>query len=292
MALGFFDGVHLGHRAVLQRTAAYAQEMGLSACAFTFAAATLPVKQGAKLQYLYPDAQKLELMEQCGVVSVYSPDFSRLRDDDGERFCHHVLQEQFHAKAVFCGKDFRFGARAAWGFSDLCRFGEQFGFLVEAIEPVCSGGEVISSTRIRQMLLDGDVEAAACLLGAPYAVCGSVKHGMALGHTHAVPTINMGFASGQLVPKYGVYVSRTHTRQGTFGSVTNIGIKPTVQDGGGVGAETFLLDFSGDLYDQPCRVELLSFLRAEQKFESVDALYAQIKQDTDNASAYLQVNSD
>ena len=292
MALGFFDGVHLGHRAVLQRTVSYAQTMGMTACAFTFAASSLRIKQGAKLRYLYSDAQKLALLEQCGIESVYSPDFSRLRDDDGAQFCRRVLQERFHAKAVFCGKDFRFGAKAAWDFQDLCRFGETYGFSVEPIPPVCYDGAVISSTRIRQALSDGAVELAAALLGAPYCICGSVIHGAALGRTHAVPTINLPFAPGQLVPKYGVYVSRTHTRQGVFASVTNVGTKPTVSDRHTVGAETFLLDFSGNLYEHPCKVELLTFLREEEKFSDTDALYAQIREDTMRTREYFDQRSE
>lgn len=292
VALGFFDGVHLGHRAILKRTVSYAMQNGLSACAFTFAAASLPVKQGAKLHYIYPDAQKLELLEQCGIQSVYSPDFFRLRDLDGERFCQHVLQEQFQAKTVFCGKDFRFGARAAWNFQDLCQFGEIFGFTVEAIEPICYDDSVISSTRIRQALLKGDVSLAAKLLGESYAVCGNVIHGAAFGHTRAVPTINLAFAPGQLIPKYGVYVSLTHTKQGTYPSVTDIGVKPTVSDGGKVGAETFLLDFSGNIYAQPCKVELLAFLREERCFADADALYAQIHLDTQQARVYFERNRD
>ena len=137
---------------------------------------------------------------------------------------------------------------------------------------------------------NGMPEQAAALLGMPYQVWGRVTHGQALGRTHAVPTINMLFAEGQLVPRYGVYVSRTHTPQGVYDSVTDVGRKPTVGDDHAPAAETFLLDFSGDLYDQPCQVDLLHFLREERKFPDVTQLYQQIARDQENCRNWLKTH--
>lgn len=172
--------------------------------------------------------------------------------------------------------------------ASLRQFGAEMGFAVHQVAPVLADGEKISSSTIRQALLDGKPEQAAALLGAPYAVLGNVVHGAALGRTHAVPTINIPFAAGQLVPRYGVYVSRTHTPQGCFDSVTDIGVKPTVSEAQLPAAETFLLDFSGDLYEQPCRVELLHFLRGERKFPNVEQLYRQIAQDQKDSREWLK----
>lgn len=288
VALGFFDGVHRGHRAVLREAVSCAAAQELVPCAFTFAADSVPVKQGTAISYLYTDEQKRALMEPCGIRFLYCPSFAALRELDGTTFCRQILVELFHAKDVFCGGDFRFGKHAAWDFAALCRLGSEMGFRVHRVEPVLCGGEKISSSMIRQALLHGRPEYAAQLLGISYYVSGSVVHGAALGRTRAVPTINIPFASGQLVPQHGVYVSRTHTAQGVWDSITNIGIKPTVSDAGTPGAETFLLDFSGDLYEQPCRVELLHFMRAEQKFPDVEALYRQIAQDQKNCREWLQ----
>lgn len=290
VALGFFDGVHLGHRAVLRAAAQCAAEQGLMACAFTFAADSVPVKQGVPLTYLYTDAQKTELMLECGIHSVYCPAFSELCALDGEVFCRRVLVELLQAKEVFCGGDFRFGAKAAWDIDSLRQFGRQFGFGVHQIEPVRCGSEKISSTAIRSAVREGMPEQAARLLGAPYCISGRVVHGAALGRTKAVPTINIPFAPGQLVPRHGVYVSRTHTPQGSFDSVTDVGIKPTVAANQPPAAETFLLDFSGDLYEQPCRVELLHFLREERQFPDVDSLYRQIAQDQAQCREWLKQN--
>ena len=131
-------------------------------------------------------------------------------------------------------------------------------------------------------------ETAAGMLGTAYRISGSVVHGAALGRTRAVPTINIPFAPGQLVPRYGVYVSRTHTPQGSFDSITDVGVKPTVADAQAPAAETFLLDFSGDLYEQPCRVELLHFLRDERKFPDVESLYGQIARDQEQCREWLK----
>ncbi len=279
VALGLFDGVHLGHRAVLAMTAACAIAQQLTPCAFTFAADSIPAKQGVPLAFLYTDAQKRRLMQACGIAHVYCPTFSALRHLDGEAFCRHVLVEMLHAREVFCGDDFRFGAGAAWDVEALERFGAAMGFRVHRVPPVRWGTQVISSTAIRQAVRSGEMEQAQKLLGAPYQICGAVTHGKSLGHTRQVPTINLPFASGQLVPRHGVYVSYTRTSEGGYDSITNVGINPTVSDSQPPVAETYLLHFSGDLYDQPCQVELRHFLRAEQKFPDTDALYAQIAAD-------------
>ena len=290
VALGFFDGVHLGHRAVLQAAAECAERQHLRACAFTFAADSVPVKQGTPLRYLYTDAHKFALLEACGMEAVFCPPFPSLCQLDGAAFCRIVLQDLFGAEEVFCGSDFRFGAKAAWGIDALREFGAEMGFAVHQIDPVLCGREKISSTEIRSAMQDGMPEQAAALLGMPYQVWGHVTHGQALGRAHAVPTINMPFAEGQLVPRYGVYVSRTHTPQGVYDSVTDVGRKPTVGDDHAPAAETFLLDFSGDLYDQPCQVDLLHFLREERKFPDVTQLYQQIARDQENCRNWLKTH--
>lgn len=283
VALGFFDGVHLGHRSVLQHTVDFARTHSMKPCAFTFATDSLPVKQGSSIEYLYREEQKEKLLYNCGMEELYCPKFQQLCDLDGRTFCRQVLKERFHAGAVFCGNDFRFGKRAAWEFQDLVRFGYEMNFQVICVDAVRLGTEKISSTLIRQTLKDGDVVGAKRMLGQPYYISGRVQHGKALGKTQGVPTINLPFAQGQLVPKYGVYISQTRTPQGRFPSVTNIGLNPTVEERKVAVAETYILDFDGDLYDQPCTIELLQFLRPERKFPTQRELFAQIKADSEAA---------
>lgn len=288
VALGFFDGVHLGHRAVIDMCVREAHRRGLIPCVFTFAASSMPVKQGSALQYIYSQPQKLQLLESCGIEAVYSPDFSRARSLDGETFCRDILAHRLHTKAVFCGRDFRFGAGARAGFDDLRAYGRAFGFSGYSVEPVCLDGAPVSSTRIRAALSAGNVALAGRLLGTPYFVSGIVAHGMHLGSGHGVPTLNLPFSPGQLVPRHGVFISKALVRGQRVPSVTDIGTKPTVQNSAKPGSETFLLDFSGRLYGSYCHVELLQFLRDEKKFADLDELYAQIERDTAAARSYFQ----
>ncbi|MBQ8513915.1 MAG: riboflavin biosynthesis protein RibF [Ruminococcus sp.] len=286
VALGLFDGVHLGHRRVLA-AAAGGREQGLVPCAFTFDTETLPRKHGKPFACLYTQSHKLTLLRECGMEAVYAPSFAALQEMDGAAFCGEILCKKLRAKRVFCGRDFRFGRGAGWGFEELCTFGAEMGFSVHEIEPVLLGGEKVSSTRIRAALKEGQPREAALLLGRPYAVTGAVMHGKALGRTISFPTINQHFVKGQLVPKHGVYISRVHTPLGTFRGLTNVGIKPTVSEEKIPLAETHLLDFQGDLYGAACSTELLEFLRPEQKFESIDALRRAIAQDRERAQAFL-----
>lgn len=279
VALGLFDGVHIGHRAVLAAAVACKAE-GLIPAAFTMQTTSVRLKRGTPLQYLYSDATKQRLLEENGIQQVVSPAFDDIAGMDGEMFCKVYLQEQMRAKKLFCGTDFRFGKQAAWGVADLQQFGRQMGFTVEVVEAVRQGGDVISSSRIRQLLSEGKVEQAADLLGAPYQLEGIVQHGAALGRTLQFPTINLPFAAGQLVPLYGVYRTKVYLKDGScWDGVTNIGVKPTVSEERVPVAETHLLGYRGDLYGQPCRIVVLEFLRREQKFDNLEQLKAAIAND-------------
>ncbi len=145
------------------------------------------IKRGEPLRYLYPDDTKQQLLTAAGIQTVVSPPFPEIAAMDGETFCRVYLHDQMHAKKLFCGRDFRFGNRAAWGVADLAAFGEIFGFTVELIDAVEQDGAVISSSRIRQLLLDGKIQQANRLLGAPYQISGIIQHGAALGRTIQFP---------------------------------------------------------------------------------------------------------
>lgn len=282
IALGLFDGVHLGHRRILS-AAAECKSEGLIPAAFTFKTEGFPMKHGKPFEFLCTDAQKLSLLDEWGIEAVYSPEFSAIQEMDGESFCRRILVNTLHAAKVFCGSDFRFGRKAGWCFDDLKKFGMEMGFEAVLMDAVIHDGQPVSSTRIREALRNGAPEKAAELLGRPYAVTGEVLHGKALGRTIDFPTINMPFHKGQLVPAKGVYLSRVHTPEGTYYGVTNIGVKPTVSEENIPLAETYLFDFSGDLYGQECTAELLFFIRPEQKFENITALRTAIAQDCETA---------
>lgn len=276
VALGLFDGVHLGHRAVLNAALRQAAN-GLRPAVFTFPAESA-LRKGAP-GYLYPTDTRNDLLHACGFASLIVPDFSEVRDLDGETFVRALLHEQEGAAYVCCGPDFRFGRDAAWDAGDLRCIGRHCGIAVEVVDDVRMEGVKVSSTAIRSLLQDGEIAHANRLLGAPYRIRQTVSHGAHLGSTIGFATVNQVFAEGQLVPKFGVYASQTLTPDGWQDSITNIGVKPTVHYGGAPLAETHILGFGGDLYGRTLTVILTDFLRAEQKFDSLDALTAQLGQD-------------
>lgn len=281
-ALGLFDGVHLGHRKVIE-AAVMCRREGLLPCAFTFNSEAFPKKHGRDFRFLYTEEHKKRLLEDAGISAVYTGSFSHIGSMDGESFCRDILCGMLNVKKVFCGGDFRFGRGAAWGFDDLAAFGRKMGFDAVCIPHFCDEEGEVSSTRIRSHLAEGEPEKAASLLGRPYEITGEVVHGKALGRTISFPTINQPYAEGQLVPACGVYLSRITTGENIYYGVTNIGVKPTVTEENIPLAETHLFDFSGDLYGKYCRTELLRFLRPEKKFENITALRQAIALDCEKA---------
>lgn len=276
VALGLFDGVHSGHRAVL-KLALNEAENGLLPKVFTFSPQAVLRKSSGTSGFIYGHIQKLSLLE--GFGGVFSADFKTVKPFTGEDFVQHYLRDMLNAAVVCCGADFRFGRGASCGVDDLCRFGEKYGFEVKTAEDVCIDGTVVSSGEIRRRLIEGDVAGANKLLGRPYFIRREVVHGAELGRTIGFPTINQTYEEGQLVPKYGVYASRVTIDGKTFSAVTNIGVKPSVDYEGSPLAETHIIGFSGDLYGKTVETELLGFIRPERKFDSVEELKMQITED-------------
>ena len=282
VALGIFDGVHLGHRAVIN--AALAQrENGLSAAVFTFDPECVIRKAGGSSGYIYTKAEKdMILREQMGVDSVFSPPFESLCGLSGEEFARDILAERMGAAHVCCGEDFRFGRKASCGAEELKGFGERFGFEVEIVGQVEADGCAVSSSRIRELLLAGDIPAANRLLGSDYFINAEVTDGNHIGRTMDFPTINQSFGDGQLVPRYGVYATITETDGKAFSSVTNVGVKPTIEGVRRPLAETHIIGYSGDLYGKTVRVSFRDFVRSERKFGSLDELKMQIYADIES----------
>ena len=281
VALGLFDGVHLGHRAVLA-AAAEQKNNGLKPCAFTFPPESTAKKGAAG--YIYGNTEKNYIIEnECAIERIYSPPFAELCGMDGETFAREILCGEMGAAFVCCGSDFRFGTRASCGLAELAGFGSRYGFTVKAVDDVYCSGKRVSSTEIRSLIESGDIAGANRFLGAPYIIMNEVSHGAALGRTIGFPTANQVFGTGQLVPKYGVYASQVTIDGICYSSMTNIGIKPTVEYGGAPLAETYIHGFSGDIYGRNIRTQLLRFIRPERRFSSVDELRKQIAADVSAA---------
>ena len=278
VALGMFDGVHIGHRAVFERAESF-DEHGAEAAVFTFDSESLSDKHGKSYRYVVPNSLKLDMIRQAGIKNICCADFSELRNYEAEEFVKVVLAGRMNAVKVVCGPDFRFGRGAAGNVDSLRKYGAKYGFEVSTVDPVVVDGNVVSSSRIRELLSEGDVKKANALLGYSYKIKRSVEDGNHIGRTIDFPTINQSFEEGQLIPAYGVYATSVVIDGKQYDGITNIGVKPTVEKECKPLAETHILGFSGDLYGKTLEVSFSDFLRSERKFDSLDALKNQIKTD-------------
>lgn len=278
ITLGKFDGIHRGHQKLFQHVDALASEKDLERIVFTFDVSP-QVKLGkSAYSFLMTNAEKRVLSERFGMdVLIECPFTEEIRSMEPEEFVRVVLCDLLQAEAVVIGDDFRFGRRRAGDAALLWELSDKYGFTVDVIPKIKDEetGREISSTFVKEELALGHMDKVNRLLGYDYFVSGEVVAGMHLGTGFGFPTINILPVKGKILPPNGVYASVTELDGKEYDSITNIGVKPTV-DGGALGIETFILDFSGNLYGKDVSVKLLEYMRPEQKFESVDALKAQV----------------
>lgn len=279
VALGYFDGLHAGHAAVISQAVAKAEE-GLCPCVFTFTVKKGHPKAKPQDSEITTESQKRALLEQWGVSIVLEPDFSEFQQMAPDEFVEEVLLRRMHAAVVCCGNDFRFGHRASAGVDELAALCRDRKIALEVVPPVTYLGERISSTRIRSLLEAGHVEQANILLGRPFTYDFPVVHGRQLGRKLDFPTINQAIPKEFVKLQRGVYASVTFAEGRLYPSVTNIGVRPTVDAHQPVTSETSIFGFSGDLYGQKVEVRLLKFLRVEESFPTVQALREQIALDS------------
>lgn len=283
VALGVFDGVHLGHRTVIDK----AVELGsgeLRSVVFTFRQGSVTNKGSVRL---LSDEDKTYRLAQRRVDLICSPDLGDVRDMPPEVFVRDILAARLNCRYTVCGEDFRFGKGAAGNAQLLRELGEKYGFEAVVLNKLALGGETVSSTVIKEHIARGEIVRANELLGYRFGYRLPVIHGRELGRTWDFPTINQLLPEGIVMPRYGVYCSRVKTGGKAYTGVTNIGVKPTVGTENAPLAETYIIGFGGDLYGKTVQVSLERFLRPEQRFESIEALRAQIARDTDEARKSL-----
>lgn len=278
VALGLFDGLHLGHQAVIHKAVDFIP-LGISPAVFTFETDSVTSKGNGGVEVLLPRFLKHELLANMGVEYIYSPDFLNFKNLSCEEFVALVLCDKLKARFVICGDDFRFGRGGTGRRSDLVRLCGDYGIDVIVVAPVIIDDEIVSSTRIRQYIKNGEMEKANRLLGYDFRIKLPVIHGNEIGRSLGFPTINQQLYERQVVPKYGVYASRASIGGKLYHSITNIGVHPTI--GGQLHplAETHVLGFEGDLYGKVVRVSLHKFIRPEVKFASQEELQAQLQRD-------------
>ena len=280
VALGYFDGLHLGHRAVI---AAAAEQRDLKPAVFTFNCdTTLPKFRSP--EDIISFENKCELLSEMGVEYVYAPDFAAVCTLTDEDFVKKILRETLNAGYACCGRNFRFGLGGHGTPEILTALGAKYGIRVEIIDDVCLDGEMISSSHIRKLIRMGEIEQANRLLGYELQFKLPVVHGNKLGRTLNFPTINQILPETNVMPRFGVYSSFVNFHGEHYRGITNIGIRPTIENSRGVICETHILDFNGDLYGENVTVALYKFIRPERKFANTDELKAQIEQDIDKTN--------
>lgn len=275
VALGLFDGIHIGHQAVLRRAL---ENPELVPCVFTFT--ILEDVPGIKKNYsaLLTEQKKWSVLEDMGFQVAVCPAYESFKELSPKEFVEEMLIRRLNAKEITCGYDFTFGKGAGGKAEDLIHFAAPYGVKVNLVEPVLLDGEPVSSTRIREAIQQGRMEQASRMLGRRFSIDYEVEHGNQIGRIIQFPTINQVFPERHIVPKYGVYATVVRVGSQLYGGVTNVGVKPTVGSSGPL-AETYIMDFDGDLYGRRVEVFFFRFVRSETKFASIEELKAQITKD-------------
>mgnify|MGYP003575748364 FL=1 len=291
LTLGTFDGVHIGHKKILERITQNTENGKYESLVLTFFPhPRMVLQEKSEIKLLNTISEKIKLLEATGIenliVHPFDESFSRLT---AEEFVHTILVDKFQIHKIIIGHDHRFGRNRTANIDDLIAFGKEYGFEVEQI----SAGEIqdvsVSSTKIRKALNEGNMALANEYLGYNYFLNGTVVKGKQLGRTIGFPTANIHIEEEyKLIPKIGVYVVKALVNEEIVYGMMNIGFNPTV-NGEKQTVEVHLFNFDKDIYDQNIQVSLLHYIREEQKFGSVDALKDQLKQDQNQALAYINL---
>lgn len=300
IALGFFDGVHLGHAALLRRTVTVAREAGLIPTALTFDRHPASVITGSPVPLLTTAAGRGELMRRLYGISevIVAPYDRQMMETPWRDFVTGFLVRDNGAAHVVVGHDFHFGYKGEGEPEGLRALCAQLGVGCDVVPKVELEGVTVSSSYIRELIRSGEMERAVRFLGHPHCIQGKVAHGKRLGSRLGFPTVNLTLAPQLLVPAYGVYAAKAwllsdgdaaseRREPECYLAVTNVGVRPTVDKDGGVTVESYLLDFDGDLYGRELRLELYHRLRPERAFESVEALRREIGRNVTQTRAYF-----
>lgn len=276
VALGFFDGIHAGHRAVLGGAVRCKSE-GLVPAAFTFSSTPKPLDKNRQLT---TNEEKADMLGEMGIERLYLVDFNAVRDYSPKKFVDEIIRGTLNARKVFCGFNYRFGKHGLGDTEMLTLFCAEHGIEVEVIPAVEIDGDVDSSSRIRALLKNGQVEEASRLLGYDFGLKAKSVHGNHIGSMMGTPTINLRFGANVILPRFGVYASIVTIDGKEYVGVTNIGVRPTVGEGNEPNCETWLPRYhGGDLYGKTVDVRLKKFIRPEVKFGSLEELKAAIHRD-------------
>ena len=291
IALGFFDGVHKGHGALLRTVAQAADRLGAMPCAFTFDRSPTAAITGQTIPLLSSVEDRVWLMRRYyGIEEVIVAPFDGMQKMDWQDFVSEYLQKELGCVHVVAGHDFHFGYMGKGNPQRLQEKCRELGMGCDIIQKVEQDGITVSSTYIRTLIAQGEMERANQFLGHPHTLTNRVAHGKKIGTTTlGFPTVNLLIPKGVIVPAYGVYATRVWFDGQCRCAVTNVGVRPTVEDNDGhVTVEGFILDFDGDLYGHEIRMEFYKYLRPEQKFASMQALADEIRHNAQQTRDYFR----
>ena len=289
IALGFFDGVHIGHGELLKRTKQRAAELHAMPSVLSFDVHPDTLVFGKEVPLINSAIGREEIIRRCyGIENVVFIHFNRrVMQMDWRDFLEDLIRD-LEICHIVVGHDFCFGYRGQGTATRLKEYCAEHGLGCDVIPPVMLDGQIVSSTHIRELIAAGEIEEANRWLGHPHTLEDTVHSGYHLGRKLGTPTINMFFPHGVIVPRHGVYATKVYLENGeSYIAVTNVGVRPTVSQDDRVSVESHLLDYSGNLYGRQARVEFYAFLREEIKFSDYAALSQQIHKDAENARAYF-----
>ncbi|MEG1616724.1 MAG: bifunctional riboflavin kinase/FAD synthetase [Bacteroidales bacterium] len=292
-SIGFFDGVHRGHRFLIGELIAEAKREGLSSAVITFRNHPRKlIDPSFSPELLSSFDEKMTLLEQTGVDYCIVLDFTpQIRDLSASRFIQEILSEQLHTKTLITGYDHRFGKNREEGFEDYCRYGKACGMQVLRETGYAPDGLHVSSSEVRRKLLSGHLSTANELLGRSYNLEGVVEEGFRIGRKIGFPTANIRPCEpDKLIPKQGVYAVYVEIDGIARPGMLNIGIRPTVHDSGNISIEAHLFGFDGDLYGKTVNIRFIEFLREERKMESLGELQRQLEKDKIAAQSVLSLH--
>ena len=290
IALGFFDGVHKGHGALLNRTVERAKELHARSAVYTFARPPKEVVTGKPVFLINSAEDRRELMERIYGIDevIFAPFDEEMMHCTWQDFITEKLVKEQGAVHLVAGHDHHFGYKNQGTPELLVQKCAELGIGCDIIPKVEYDGITVSSTYIRELVEQGELDRAAEFLGHRHCLSQTVCHGQHFGRTIGIPTVNLTVPTHVLIPGHGVYITRVYLEDGrNFAGVTNVGVRPTVSDNGHVTVETFILDFEGDLYDQRIRLDFFKHLRGEIRFHNAMELQHQIQQDIETTRLYF-----
>lgn len=288
IALGFFDGVHKGHASLLLRAKQRAAEQNITPAVMSFDLHPDNLVAGKTVTLINSSADRLELLQRCyGITDVIPVHFDQnMMHMPWDVFVEDFLVKQHGAKHLVCGYDFHFGNKGQGNPDLLMEKCRELGIGCDVMPKVEIDGITVSSTYVRQLLQNGDMERAMYFMGHPHTISGEVVHGRQIGRTIGIPTSNLLVYRGVLTPGFGVYATKVYLPDGAEKlAVTNVGVRPTVGDSDQVTIEPWILDYEGDLYGKIIRVDFYKKLRGEKKFSSLEELKAEILNNAEETRA-------